>query len=156
MPSSCTLVHLNETKNLCTKSWTTATVVHDPVQKISTEKFPSAYCGMGRLSWLVSYSTIALRYKSGPNCSFSGWGQFLQSFCRSTSEFVISRVAKPFSNSKTISLYIKYKNSRFNNQKFIILSIKYECALKNSSNHRVVIRKNPLQITSDHFRMTTL
>ena len=28
-------------------------------------------------------------------CSFSGWGQFLQSFCRSTSEFVISRVAKP-------------------------------------------------------------
>ena len=49
------------------------------------------------------------------NCSFSGWGQFLQSFCRSTSEFVISRVLlkklckncphpeKPFSNSKTIS-----------------------------------------------------
>ena len=53
-------------------------------------------------------------------CSFSGWGQFLQSFCRSTSEFVIPRVAKPrvllqklckhcphpekpFSNSKTIS-----------------------------------------------------
>ena len=28
-------------------------------------------------------------------CSFSGWGQFLQSFCRSTSEFVISRVASP-------------------------------------------------------------
>ena len=28
-------------------------------------------------------------------CSFSGWGQFLQSFCRSTSEFVISQVAKP-------------------------------------------------------------
>ena len=28
--------------------------------------------------------------------------------------------------------------------------------LKNLSNHRVVIRKNPLQITSDHFRMTTL
>ena len=28
-------------------------------------------------------------------CSFSGWGQFLQSFCRSTSEFVISRVVKP-------------------------------------------------------------
>ena len=25
---------------------------------------------------------------------FSGWGQFLQSFCRSTSEFVILRVAK--------------------------------------------------------------
>ena len=48
-------------------------------------------------------------------CSFSGWGQFLQSFCRSTSEFVISPVLlqklckncphpeKPFSNSKTIS-----------------------------------------------------
>ena len=26
---------------------------------------------------------------------FSGWGQFLQSFCRSTREYVISRVAKP-------------------------------------------------------------
>ena len=40
----------------------------------------------------------ALRFqKRGQNekCSFSGWGQFLQSSCRSTSEFVISRVAKP-------------------------------------------------------------
>ena len=35
----------------------------------------------------------------------------------------------------------KFANSRFNNQKFVILSIEYECALKNSSNHRVVIRK---------------
>jgi hypothetical protein len=26
---------------------------------------------------------------------FSAWGQFLQSFCRSTSAFVISRVANP-------------------------------------------------------------
>ena len=32
---------------------------------------------------------------ANPHCSFSGRGQFLQSFCRSTSEFVISRVAKP-------------------------------------------------------------
>ena len=28
-------------------------------------------------------------------CSFSGWGQFLQSFCRRTREYVISLVASP-------------------------------------------------------------
>jgi Holliday junction resolvase len=35
-------------------------------------------------------------------------------------------------------------------------SLKSFANQKNLSNHRVVIRKNPLQITSDHFRMTTL
>ena len=35
-------------------------------------------------------------------------------------------------------------------------NIKKLCKSKNLSNHRVVIRKNPLQITRDHFRMTTL
>ena len=50
----------------------------------------------------------------------------------------------------------KFANSRFNNQKFVILSIKYECALKNSSNHRVVIRKWSLVICKGFFRMTTL
>ena len=34
--------------------------------------------------------------------------------------------------------------------------IKKLCKSKNLFHHRVVIRKNPLQITSDHFRMTTL
>ena len=36
------------------------------------------------------------------------------------------------------------------------LSIKYECALKNSSNHRVVIRKWALVICKEFFGMTTL
>ena len=35
-------------------------------------------------------------------------------------------------------------------------SLKSFANQKNLSNHRVVIQKNPLQITSDHFRMTTL
>ena len=35
-------------------------------------------------------------------------------------------------------------------------SLKSFANQKNLSNHWLVIRKNPLQITSDHFRMTTL
>jgi len=95
----------------------------------------------------------------------------LQGFCRSTSEFVISRVLlqklckscprpeKPFSNSKTISIYITYKNKLFKNQNWLkteFWKIDKLTEMKNSSNHRVVIQKNPLQVTSDHFRMTTL
>ena len=91
--------------------------------------------------------------------------------------------AKPFSNSKTISLYITYKNKLFKNQNWLKtefwkidkltemknssndgvmrknplqVTLKSFANQKNLSNHRVVIRKNPLQITSDHFRMTTL
>ena len=75
----------------------------------------------------------------------------LQKLCKNC-----PRPEKPFSNSKTISLYITYKNSRFNNQKFVILSIKYECALKNSSDHRVVIRKWSLVICKGFFRPWTL
>ena len=75
----------------------------------------------------------------------------LQKLCKNC-----PRPEKPFSNSKTISLYITYKNSRFNNQKFVILSIKYECALKNSSNHRTAIRKWSLVICKGFFCMTTL
>ena len=33
--------------------------------------------------------------QNGTNCSFSGRGQFLQSFCMSTREYVISLVASP-------------------------------------------------------------
>ena len=38
---------------------------------------------------------ISFQYLAYPkDCSFSEWGQFLQSFCRSTRSYVIARVAK--------------------------------------------------------------
>ena len=46
-----------------------------------------------------------------------------------------------------------FANSSFKDQKFVtaalLSTIEYECALKNSSNHRVVMLKKLLQITSD-------
>jgi len=78
----------------------------------------------------------------------------LQKLCKNC-----PRPEKPFSNSKTISIYITYKNKLFKNQNWLkteFWKIDKLTEMKNSSNHRVVIQKNPLQVTSDHFRMTTL
>ena len=78
----------------------------------------------------------------------------LQKLCKNC-----PRPEKPFSNSKTISLYITYKNKLFKNQNWLkteFWKIDKLTEMKNSSNHRVVIQKNPLQITSDHFCMATL
>ena len=78
----------------------------------------------------------------------------LQKLCKNC-----PRPEKPFSNSKTISLYITYKNILFKDQNWLkteFWKIDKLTEMKNLSNHRVVIQKNPLQITSDHFRMTTL
>ncbi len=66
-------------------------------------------------------------------CSFSGWGQFLQSFCRSTSEFVISRVAKSHSQ---IARPLAKSN--------FLIELK-TCQIKAG----VAGQKNPLQVTSD-------
>ena len=65
--------------------------------------------------FLCKFDIVWWWHVSVNKCSSSRWGQFLQSFCRSTSEYVISQVLlqkfckncphpeKPFSNSKTIS-----------------------------------------------------
>ena len=72
----------------------------------------------------------------------------LQKLCKNC-----PRPKKPFSNSKTISLYITYKNKLFKNQNWLkteFWKIDKLTEMKNSSNDRVM-RKNPLQVTLKSF-----